>query len=307
MKTARNMFIAFILNLSFSMFEFIGGMVVGSAAIASDAVHDLGDAASIGLSYFLERKSHKPPNETHTYGYARYAVMGGCITTLVLFVGSVLMIVKSVGRIFSPTAIDYDGMITFAVVGFCVNFLAALVTRAGDSLNQKAVNLHMLEDVLGWVIVLIGAVVMRFTNAAILDPLMCIGVSLFILINTIATLKETLSPLLEKAPRDSKVTEIKKHIEEIDGVLDVHHIHVWSIDEKNHLATMHVVTDGQPPQMKAKIREALRENGIAHVTVELETSTEHCHEKQCDMGGIHSCCGCGHAHHSLPFAKNIVK
>jgi len=178
MKTERNILIAFILNLAFSIFEFVGGIVTGSVAIMSDAVHDIGDAASIGVSYFFEKKGE------------RYSLIGAFITTLTLLIGSSITIYNAIRRLFAPTEIHYEGMIVFAIVGVCVNLCAAFVTREGDSLNQKAVNLHMLEDVLGWIVVLVGAIVMRFTDFSLLDPIMSIGVSAFILINAIRNLKE---------------------------------------------------------------------------------------------------------------------
>ncbi|MBR5246131.1 MAG: cation transporter, partial [Clostridia bacterium] len=175
MRTEKNILIAFILNLSFSIFEIIGGFFTGSVAIVSDAIHDMGDAASIGISYFLEKKSKKQPDETYTYGYARFSVIGSVITTLILLFGSVMVIYNAVMRIFNPVEINYNGMIIFAVVGAVVNFIAAYFTKDGDSLNQKAVNLHMLEDVLGWIVVLIGAIIMRFTDISIIDPIMSIA------------------------------------------------------------------------------------------------------------------------------------
>ena len=178
MKTERNILIAFILNLAFSIFEFVGGIITGSVAIMSDAVHDIGDAASIGVSYFLEKKGEK------------YSLIGAFITTLTLLIGSIVTICNAIGRLIDPAKINYDGMIVFAIVGVCVNLCAAFVTREGDSLNQKAVNLHMLEDVLGWMVVLVGAIVMRFTDFTLLDPIMSIGVSAFILINALRNLKE---------------------------------------------------------------------------------------------------------------------
>ena len=178
MKTERNILIAFILNLAFSIFEFVGGIVTGSVAIMSDAVHDIGDAASIGVSYLLEKKGEK------------YSLIGAFITTLTLLIGSSITIYNAICRLFAPTEIHYEGMIVFAIVGVCVNLCAAFVTREGDSLNQKAVNLHMLEDVLGWIVVLVGAIVMRFTDFSLLDPIMSIGVSTFILINAIRNLIE---------------------------------------------------------------------------------------------------------------------
>lgn len=281
MKPERKLFLAFILNLMFSVFEFIGGVMTGSTAIASDAVHDLGDAASIGISYVLEKKSKQQPDATHTYGYARYSVLGGLITTLVLLAGSAVIICHAVGKIITPTEIHYDGMIGFAVVGVCVNFCAAFLTRDGSSVNQKAVNLHMLEDVLGWAVVLAGAVVMRFTDFALLDPIMSIGVSVYILTHAIGNLREIADLFLEKTPRAIDIAELKAHLEHIEGVQEVHHIHLWSMDGQHHCATMHVVTDHTPHEIKAAIREELREHGIAHVTMELESSLECCHEKEC--------------------------
>lgn len=296
MKTERNILIAFILNAAFSIFEFIGGIITGSVAIVSDAVHDVGDATSIGISYFLEKKSKKQPDEKYTYGYARYSVIGGFITTLILFLGSVIVIYNAVHRIFAPTEINYDGMIIFAIVGVIVNFCAAFFTRESSSLNQKAVNLHMLEDVLGWAVVLVGAIVMRFTDFALLDPLMSIGVAVFILVNAIRNLKEVADLFLEKTPHGIDVEEIQEHISEIEGVLDVHHIHIWSMDGQNNYATMHIVTDRDAHEVKEEVREELREHGIGHATLEIESSDEHCHEKHCHVE-VASHAGHGHHHH----------
>lgn len=296
MKTEKNILIAFILNLVFSIFEFVGGIFTGSVAIVSDAIHDIGDAASIGISYFLEKKSKQKPDSKYTYGYVRYSVIGSVITTLILLFGSASVIFNAVHKIFNPTEINYNGMIIFAVVGAVVNFGAAYITREGDSLNQKAVNLHMLEDVLGWIVVLIGAVVMRFTDFAIIDPIMSIGVALFILINATKNLKEVLDLFLEKTPSGIDVEEIKEHICSIDGVLDAHHIHIWSMDGQSNFATMHIVTNSDAHEIKELIREELSEHGIVHATLELEAEGEHCHEKNCDIK-INSNSGHHHHHH----------
>ena len=296
MKTEKNILIAFILNLVFSIFEFVGGIFTGSVAIVSDAIHDIGDAASIGISYFLKKKSKQKPDSKYTYGYVRYSVIGSVITTLILLFGSASVIFNAVHKIFNPTEINYNGMIIFAVVGAVVNFGAAYITREGDSLNQKAVNLHMLEDVLGWIVVLIGAVVMRFTDFAIIDPIMSIGVALFILINATKNLKEVLDLFLEKTPSGIDVEEIKEHICSIDGVLDAHHIHIWSMDGQSNFATMHIVTNSDAHKIKELIREELSEHGIVHATLELEAEGEHCHEKNCDIK-INSNSGHHHHHH----------
>ena len=259
----------------------------------SDAIHDIGDAMSIGVSYFLEKKSKKQPDDVYTYGYARFSVMGGVITTVILLVGSAAVIYNAVLRIFNPVDINYNGMIVFAIVGVIVNFSAAYFTSGGHSLNQKAVNLHMLEDVLGWVVVLIGAIIMRFTDIGIIDPLMSIGTSLFILINATKNLKEVLDIFLEKTPDGVDINELKEHLTEIDGVLDVHHIHIRSIDGYNNYITLHVVAKGDSHNIKHKIREELSEHGINHATIELESEHEHCHEKECHIEHHET----GHHHH----------
>ena len=292
MKTERNILTAFILNLFFSLFELIGGLFTGSVAIVSDSVHDLGDAVSIGLSYFLERKSKKQPDNRYTYGYLRFSVLGGIITTLILLFGSLVVIYGAILRLLNPISINYNGMIILSIIGALVNLLAAYFTREGDSINQKAVNLHMLEDMLGWIVVLIGSIVMRFTGIAIIDPLMSIAVAVFILINAIKNLKETLDIFLEKIPENIDIDEIREHISEIEGVLDVHHIHIRTIDGNNNYATMHIVTNKDPYEIKHKVREELKEHGITHSTLELENENEHCHEQCCVIEHNHS-----HSHH----------
>ncbi len=295
MKSEKNILIAFLLNLLFSLFEFIGGIFTGSVAVMSDAVHDIGDAASIGIAFFLEKKSKREPDEKYTYGYVRFSVLGGLITTLILLMGSVVVVVNAISRIISPTEINYDGMIVFALIGAVVNFAAAYFTREGDSINQKAVNLHMLEDVLGWIVVLVGAVVMRFTDLAIIDPIMSIGVAIFILINAVKNLKEVLDLFLEKTPDGISVEEIIEHLRAIDGIEDVHHIHLRTVDGHSIYATMHIVTDGDSHTIKDKVRKELREHGIVHSTLELESVGEHCHERECHVeAGGHSH---GHHHH----------
>ena len=296
MKTEKNILIAFLLNLGFSLFELVGGFLTGSVAILSDAVHDIGDAASIGIAYFLERKSKKQPDGVYTYGYGRYSVVGSMITTLILLVGSAFVIVSAVARIFDPVPIRYDGMIIFAVVGVCVNLGAAFFTREKGSLNQKAVNLHMLEDVLGWAVVLVGALVMRFTDWAVIDPLMSIGVAVFILVSALRNLWEAVELFLERAPRGIETEEIRKHLMAIEGVEDVHHIHLWSMDGQSNYATMHIVTAAEAHHIKDAVREELKEHGIGHATLELETPGEHCHEEHCHVEH-HDHSGHHHHHH----------
>ena len=297
MKTQKNIFIAFILNLAFSVMEIVGGIFTGSIAIISDALHDLGDATSIGLSYFFEKKSKKKPNDVYTYGYTRFSVLGGVITTLILFMGSGIVIYNAMDRFVSPVTPDYNGMIIFACVGLIVNALAVYFTHGGGSINQKAVNLHMLEDLLGWLVVLIGAVVMRFTNWWFLDPILSVFVAVFILFNALKSLKEILDIFLLKIPKTINAVVLKEYLNKIDGVLDVHHLHVWTLDGMIGYATLHIVVEDYDDRIKNQAKAELKKHGILHATVEMEMAKEACSEKECDIRVTQTCRGhCCHHH-----------
>ena len=298
---------AFLLNAFFSVFELIGGIFTHSVAIISDAIHDLGDAIGIGLAYFLEKKSRTKPDDRYTYGYTRYSVLGALITNSILIIGSVIVIYNAVNRIINPVAINYDGMIIFAIIGAVVNLIAAYFTREGDSLNQKAVNLHMLEDVMGWIVVLVGAIVMKFTNFALIDPILSIAVAVFILINAVKSYKTIINLFLVKTPEDISVEDIKKRILSINEVEDVHHIHIWSMDGFSNYATLHVVTDSANTELlKTKIKDVLKNAGIFHTTIEIEGVDEVCASRECHVNE-HAYIGCSHHHHHHHSSKKHSK
>lgn len=298
LKTEKNILVAFILNITFSIFELFGGIFTGSIAILSDSLHDIGDALSIGIAYLFEKKSKKKPDYKYTYGYVRYSVMGSIITTIILLVGSVFVIYESIKRLINPTPINYDGMILFAIFGVLVNTLAAYYTREGDSLNQKSVNLHMLEDVLGWIVVLIGSILMKFTNISYIDPILSIAVATFIFISAFKNIKLIVELFLEKTPQNVNIDEIKEHLLKIDGVDDVHHIHVRSIDGYNNFATLHVVVKEYKYELKNKIKEELKEHNIGHSTIEMELKDEKCDEENCEIDMENSEHHHHHHHHS---------
>ena len=297
MKTDRKILTAFLMNFFFAVLEFAGGAITGSIAIISDAIHDIGDAMSIGISYGFEKMSHKKPDSKYTYGYYRYSVLGSVIQSVILLCGSFLVIYNAVLRFIDPQPVDYSGMIVIAVIGFAVNFFAAYFTAGEGSLNQKAINLHMLEDVLGWAVVLVGAIVMRFTDWWFLDPALSVGLAVFIGLNALKGLKAVLDIFLEKIPKGMHIEEIQKELKELEGVLDVHHLHIWSMDGYQNAATLHVVAEGEPAAAKNAVKDRLRSRGIGHTTVECEKADEHCEETCCEaVNGEHS--HHGHHHHN---------
>ena len=281
MKSQKRILTAFVLNLIFAVFEFIGGALTGSVAIISDSVHDLGDSVSIGISYLLEKKSKKEPDNKYTFGYGRYSVLGSLIMTIILIVGSIFVIIHACKRIINPVEINHNGMLLFAIFGVGVNLAAAIFTRDGDSLNQKAVNLHMLEDVLGWGVVLLGAILIKFTDITYIDPIMSIGVAIFLLFNAFKNFKEILDIFFEKTPKGINIEDLKHHLTEIEGILDVHHFHIRTLDGFNHVATLHVVTSSDPAKVKKSVKEELSEHGISHTTVEIEAPDENCKDLFC--------------------------
>ncbi len=282
MKSDFRILTAFILNLFFSIAEFIGGALTGSVAIISDAVHDLGDSMSIGISFILEKISKKKPDASHTFGYVRYSVFGSLVQTIILISGSVIVIYNAVLRLINPTPINYNGMIILALGGVVINFAATVFTHGGKSLNQKAVSLHMLEDVLGWIVVLFGAVIMKFTDIRIIDPILSIGVALISFFYAIKIFKSSVDILLEKTPQNISLKEISEHLKHIDGVIDAHHLHIWSFDGISNAATVHIVTDSDAHTIKKSVKAELHDHGISHVTVEIETGGEHCHDTECN-------------------------
>ena len=269
-SSAAAILTAFGLNLGFSVLELAGGLLTGSAAILSDALHDLGDAAGIGLAYALEKKSLRPPDDTHPNGYRRYSVLGGLLVTLILLGGSCAVLIHGVWRLLHPAPIHYDGMLLLALVGVGVNTAAALLTRRGDSLNRRAVSLHMLEDVLGWAVVLVGALVMKFTDLAVLDPLLSMGVAVFILVHSLGNLREVADLFLERTPRGVDMQALREGVSAVEGVASIRELAVRSLDGERHTATLRLGVSGNAAAVKAQVRAVLAEQGIDRATIETD-------------------------------------
>lgn len=287
MKRKTNLLIPFILNLLFTVFEFVGGLLTNSIALTSDAVHDFGDALSIGLALIFERMSHKKKDEQYTYGYSRYSLLGGLISAVVLIIGSVIILYEAIPRLFHPQAIDVQTLLWFSIFGVVVNVIAALYAKRGKSSNEKIISLHLLEDALGWVALLLGAIAMNLWNVPMLDALLSIGFTLYILWHVIKQLRQVVFIMLEKAPSSPQIEDIRSHLLEVEGVLDVHHLHLWSLHEGKILFTAHVVTSGlldtvQFVKIQEKLHEEIRHFGITHATFEFEVEGHPCTGDDCD-------------------------
>lgn len=274
-----NLGVAFALNFAFTLIEFAGGLWTNSIAILSDAVHDLGDSLSLGLAWHFDRVSGRGRTPRNTYGYRRYALLGGLITAIVLVLGISFVLWNAVGRLFDPQPVNAQGMLLLAVLGVAFNGAAALRVRKGSSLTERVVSWHLLEDTLGWVAVLIGAGVMSVWDLPIIDPLLSIGISIFVLWNVLRTLRQFFAIFLQRAPAGFEVEEFEARARQIPGVAEARHTHSWSIDGQSHVLTTHLIMEAgadlaQVARAKAQARAMLDAQAFEHVTIEAELPGE---------------------------------
>ena len=263
------------------MFEFIGGVYVNSVAIVSDAIHDLGDSLSLGTSWYLQKKSGQVANEKFSFGYKRLSLLGALINSVVLISGSIYVLYEAISRIIEPEATDPTGMLIFAIIGVSVNGYAAWKMSLGKTLNERVITWHLLEDVLGWVAILIVSIVLQFTDNYYLDPALSLIITLYILWNVIKRLKETLTLFLQGHPKDIDRDQLEDTLLQIEGVRSIHHLHVWSLDGEHHVFTAHFVVEPDRDiqsliSIKKDIRKVMNGYHFEHYTIELEFEQEGC-------------------------------
>lgn len=283
-KEIKNMKLAFILNFSFALFEFIGGIYTNSISIMSDALHDLGDSFAIGTGIFFKNISMKKPNKKYTYGYGRFSVMGALINLIILSIGSIYIVITSIPRLFNVEEVNHSGMLIFAILGILVNFVGAYKTFHSNDISEKVINLHLLEDLFGWILVLVTSIFIGLFDLYILDPILSLILAGFIIIHVVKNLNNVMNIILEKIPTNVDIEQIKNEILNIEGILDIHHIHVWTIEGNYNYLTAHVQIDKNIEfnlleQIKSKIKHELEHLNINHSTLEFETVL--CHEKKC--------------------------
>jgi cobalt-zinc-cadmium efflux system protein len=274
---------AFWLNFSFTLIELIGGILTNSVAILSNAIHDFGDTLAIGFGWWSSRIAQRSPDAAYTYGYRRLSLLSALVIGLTLAIGSVVIIVNALPRLWLPQAPHAGGMFALALIGIAANGIAALRLYGGHTQNEKILSWHLLEDVLGWIAVLLASIVIHFTDWNIIDPLLSIGFTLFILFNVARNLRDTLRLFLQKSP-DRELTEnIRLALNALEGVADTHHLHLWSLDGQHHVLTAHValtqaLSAAQQLTLKEKIHALLAPYGLSHTTIEFEFPAEICRD-----------------------------
>ena len=274
---------AFFLNLGFTIIEFIGGWLTNSTAIMSDAVHDLGDTLSIGSAWVLNKLGKKQANSEFSYGYRRLSLFGALLNGFVLIIGSIWIMTEAIPRLFDPVMPEAEGMLLLAIFGVCVNGFAAYKLSAGETLNERILNWHLLEDVLGWVAVLIVSIVLIFIELPILDPVLSIAFTLFILANVARNLWTTLKLFAQSSPDLELTNQVKQTLLTLYHVADLHHFHLWSLDGESHVLTVHLQLDKQLDAhqqglLKSELKQQLATFSLEHTTIELEWPNEDCRD-----------------------------
>lgn len=284
--TTENIKVAFWLNLFFTIVEIVGGFYTNSIAIISDALHDLGDSFSLGLAWYFQNLSQRGRDRKFSYGYGRFSTLAAMVNSFILLLGSIFILSEAIPRIFKPEATSANGMIWLAILGLLVNGAAAYKLARGSSLNEKTVRLHLLEDVLGWAAVLVGAIVMKFTGYTVLDPIMSIGITLWVLYNVYRNLRSGMKVFLQGVPENDAIPKIEELVNSQPGVVDTHDIHIWSLDGEYIVLTLHVVmgtelSTEQRVALKHRLKNMLVEKGYNHVTLEMEIPNEECGQEKC--------------------------
>lgn len=272
----KNILIAFFLNASFAVIELIGGYFTNSIAIMSDALHDFGDSLALLFSYFAEKLSDKDPDEKFTFGYRRFSILAALVNGGILFAGSIFVIYEAVGRLQSPEEVKAEGMVWLAILGIAVNSYAAWRLSKNSGVNMKMIMLHLLEDLLGWVAVLIVSIILLYKPWYVLDAVLSILISVVILRGVYKSLKKVFRILLQHFPLELEIDKLKNKIEAHSGVENIHEIKGWSLDDEHHYLRFHVKVSPNTnmssiDQVKNDIKSILREYNVTYSTIEFES------------------------------------
>jgi cobalt-zinc-cadmium efflux system protein len=285
-KATSNLKMAFWLNALFALIEIAGGIFTNSIAILSDAFHDLGDSVALGLAWYFQRISTKKRDDIYTYGYKRYSLLGASLSAVILLIGSVIIILKAVPRLIVPEAVHTQGMMYLAIVGIIINGLAMIRLKNGHSQNEKVISIHLLEDVLGWVAVLVASIVMKFYDIPILDPLLSLCITAFILFRVFGNMRQTFRIFMQATPSDEQVDHFRLQLATISGIIDLHDMHFWTMDGSYNIASLHVSVDpklnfAETEIIKQEVRSYLKKEGFAHITIEIEPGGQLCDLHDC--------------------------
>ena len=274
MSSKTSIWLAFFLNLSYAIVEFIAGGIFGSSAVLADSVHDLGDALAIGISALLETISNREEDRQYTLGYKRFSLLGAMLTAVILMIGSVLVILENITKIAHPQPVNEKGILWLGIIAVAINVLASLVVRKGKTKNESILSLHFLEDTLGWLAVILMAIILRFTDWYILDPLLSLVISIFILSKAIPRFWSALKIFLDAVPEGVDIKQVKNDLEQLDHVVSVNQLNLWTMDGLEKNAIVHVCLEEieHIEYCKESIRNLLKDYEFQNVTIEVDAN-----------------------------------
>ena len=296
MTSKISIWLAFFLNLSFAILEFIFGGILNSSAVLADAVHDLGDALAIGLSACLETISNREEDKHYTLGYKRFSLLGATLTALILITGSCLVILENIPKFMNPQAVNHEGMLWLGVIAIAINLTASFIVSKGQTKNESILSLHFLEDILGWLAVILVALILRYTDWYFLDPLLSLIISVFILSKALPRFWSTLKIFLDAVPEGLNSEKLEQDLLSLENIKSINQLSIWSMDGLENNAIVHLCLEdwARMEECKEAIRSQLRQSGVHNITIEVDTSPmNHNQHKRCleDIGGIK-----GHEH-----------
>lgn len=272
---SRMLSIALALTATFLVAEVVGAIVFNSLALLSDAAHMLTDVAALAIALLAIKVGQRAPDDRRTFGYKRFEILAAAFNALLLFAVAIYVLVEAIGRFRSPEAVESTGMLVVAIIGLIVNLISMRLLTAGKdaSLNVKGAYLEVWADMLGSIGVIAGALTIRFTGWTWVDPMVAIGIGLWVLPRTWVLLRDTTNVLLEGVPGGLKLPEVRAAIAAVPGVSGVHDLHVWSMATDDVSCTAHVeLVDGSSAEEVRKlVATALDERfAIQHCTIQTE-------------------------------------
>jgi cobalt-zinc-cadmium efflux system protein len=278
----KALFWAFLLIATFMVVEVIGGVITNSLALLSDAGHMLSDAAALGLSLFAMKLGEKNATQSKTYGFKRFEIIAAALNGLTLIVISIYIFVEAYQRFTDPPEVQSLGMLTISVIGLLVNIIAAWILMSGDkdeNLNVRSAFLHVIGDMLGSVGAITAALLIYFFGWGLADPIASVAVAILIIISGWRVTKDSFHVLMEGAPEQVKLDEVKDEILKIPEVKDVHDVHVWSITSGVFMLSGHIAVEGEGSHDRVlhKAQRLLHDKfGIDHSTLQVEGEEHGC-------------------------------
>lgn len=285
-QTEGRLWISIILNFIITAAEFIGGIISGSLALLSDALHNLNDTVSLGISLVARKISKRDANRDKTFGYQRAEIIGAFINLITLVIIALFLIKEAIERFYNPQPIDGMIMFVVAVIGLLGNVITAILLHRSskENLNIRSAYIHIMSDAFSSVGVIIAGILIIQYELFIIDTILTLIIAGYILWHSYYMLRKTINILMESTPAGIEISEIRQAMAQVAGVLDVHHLHVWRLDEKNILLESHIVIDednmNQMESIKSSLKQLLGSNfNIHHSTLEFEFEPceEHAH------------------------------